>query len=221
MGSLIDRFVKVSTEENSIGNRFRQKRMLHFKEAIQRLNKPLRILDVGGNQDFWVNAGFHQEEAVEITILNLKKTETTYPHFHGVAGDATNLSQYEDNRFDIAFSNSVIEHLYTRENQQKMAREMQRVGHYFYVQTPNKYFFLEPHYLLPYFQFIPKKLGYFILTKTRLSRNRRWEAKAAQQYLDEIRLLGKSEFQGMFHDGYIWKEKFMGMSKSFVAHNFE
>ena len=53
--------------------------------------------------------------------------------------------------YDIVHSNSVIEHLYNFENQKKMASEIIRVGQKYIVQTPNKYFFLEPHYLASFF----------------------------------------------------------------------
>lgn len=220
MKKLFNSIFGVSTEQDSLGNKFRQKRMVFFKESITGMNRPMKILDVGGNEHFWVNSGFHEEQDIDITILNLTKIETNYPNFRAVAGDATELSDFNDNEFDIAFSNSVIEHLYTKENQIKMANEMRRVGKYYFVQTPNKYFFMEPHYLIPYFQFLPKKWRLFILTKTKLSRNMKWDKNAAQQYLDEIRLISGNEYKKLFPAGNIWKEKFLGFSKSFIAHNF-
>ncbi len=100
-----------------------------------------------------------------------------------------------------------------------MANEICRVGNYHFVQTPNKYFIIEPHYLLPYFQFLPKNLQYFILTKSKLSRNMKWKEKAAKQYVEEIRLISRKEYKELFPSSKIWKEKFMGLSKSFIAHN--
>jgi len=220
MAGFLKSIFSVSTDSQSVGNQFRQKRMQFFNDLIDGLPRPLRILDVGGNEQFWVNAGYHEKKDIEITILNLDKCETHYDNFHGVSGDATALTAYKDNEFDIAFSNSVIEHLYSWDNQRKMASEIRRVGRFYYVQTPNKYFFIEPHYLLPYFQFLPSGLQYFILTKTRLSRNMKWNEKAARQYLDEIRLISQKEYRALFPDSEIWKEKFMGLNKSFVAHNF-
>ena len=102
-----------------------------------------------------------------------------------------------------------------------MAEEIIRVGRYHYVQTPNKYFIIEPHYLLPYFQFIPKKVRFFILTKTKFSRFKKWSKKEAQQYLDEIILLSKKDMKELFPSSKLTKEKFMGMTKSFVVHNFK
>ena len=122
--------------------------------------------------------------------------------------------------YDVVHSNSVIEHLYNFENQKKMASEIIRVGQKYIVQTPNKYFFLEPHYLLPFFQFLPNSLKYFILTKTKLSRLKKWDKKFAKQYIEEIRLLSEKEMKTLFPKSKIYYEKFFGMNKSFTMHNF-
>ena len=135
-------------------------------------------------------------------------------------GDATDLSQFNNKSFDIVHSNSVIEHLYNFENQKKMASEIIRVGKKYIVQTPNKYFFLEPHYLLPFFDIIPKKLKYLILTKTKLSRLKKWDKNFAKQYIKEIRLLSEKEMKTLFPKSKIYFEKFLGMNKSFTMHNF-
>ncbi len=210
----------VSTDGHTLGNQFRQKRMMFFKEQLEKLPKPVRILDVGGNEDFWVNAKLHNNQDIQIKILNLELEETNYPNLEAIKGDATDLSEYKDGEFDIAFSNSVIEHLYSKENQVKMANEITRVGKFHYVQTPNKYFIIEPHYLLPFFQFLPKKFRFFVLTRTKLSRSQRWSSSYARQYLDEIVLLSRRDMKRLFPKSSIWVEKFFGMSKSFVVHNF-
>lgn len=108
---------------------------------------------MGGTEKYWLSQGFGNNNDVQITLVNLIPSTVTCSNMKSVTGNATDLSQYKDNEFDIAFSNSVIEHLYTKENQLKMAAEMMRVGKHHFVQTPNKYFPIEPHYLLPMFQF--------------------------------------------------------------------
>ena len=85
--------------------------------------------------------------------------------------------------------------------------------------TPNKYFFVEPHYIFPFFQYLPSKIQYKILTKTKLSRLRKWDKKFARQYLKEIRLLTLNELKEIFPGSKIYQEKFFGMSKSFTAYN--
>lgn len=210
-----------STDPSSVGNKFRQKRMMYFLNLIRDLNKPLNILDIGGNQIFWRNAGLHNQSDYQITILNLDLQKASFENFTSVVGDATNLSQYKENQFDLVFSNSVIEHLYNKQNQVKMASEAQRVGRFHFIQTPNKYFFLEPHFLLPFFQFLPGSLKFSILTKTKLSRLKRWDKAFARQYLDEIRLLSPHEMKELFPNSKIWREKFFSVTKSIVAHNLD
>ena len=210
-----------STNADSMGNEFRKKRMIFFKNIINQLPKPLYILDVGGYEIFWENIGFQNNEEVKIVLLNLTKEETKSRNISSVIGDATDLSVYKKNSFDIVFSNSVIEHLYTQENQKKMADEVMRVGKYHFIQTPNKHFFIEPHYILPYFQFVPKTFKYFILTKTKLSRMRYWDKDIAKQYIQEIRLLSLNEMKKLFPKSQIWKEFFLGMNKSYIAHNIK
>ena len=209
-----------SDDTQSLGNKFRNKRIAFFKEKIKSLKKPITILDVGGLESFWVNGGFADNPDYAISILNLQLIPARHSNFKGLVGDATNLSGIADGEFDVVFSNSVIEHLYTRENQLKMAKEIKRVGRHYYVQTPNKHFFVEPHYILPFFQYLPDFIKFFILTKTPLSRGEKWNAAEAQQYIKEIRLLSLGEMKELFPDAVFYKEIFYGMNKSFTAHNF-
>ena len=101
-----------------------------------------------------------------------------------------------------------------------MAKETQRVGKYYFIQTPNKHFIIEPHFLLPFFQFLPKNLQYYILTKTKLSRGKKWNKKFAKNYINEIRLLSLNEMKELYPHSKFDFEKFIGLTKSFTAHNF-
>lgn len=209
-----------SDNPQSWGNRFRNKRFEFLREKLDALPKPVRILDIGGLESFWTNRGYGDNPDYQITVLNLDKLPTSRSNFSSLAGNATKLKGISDEEFDVAFSNSVIEHLYTIENQKLMAAEVQRVGKYHFVQTPNKYFPIEPHYILPFFDFLPASMKYKILTKTKLSRLKTWSARDARQYVDEIRLIPYKEFKSLFPDSKMYKEMFMGMIKSFTAHNF-
>ena len=210
----------ISENKNSLGNQFREKRFSFFLKKINKLPKPVCILDVGGKINFWENRDLAGNLNYKITIVNFEKEKSQYSNIKTLIGDATDLSQFVDKSFDIVHSNSVIEHLYNFNNQSKMASEIVRVGKKYIVQTPNKYFFLEPHYLLPFFQFIPDKLKYLILTKTKLSRLKKWDKNFAKQYINEIRLLSLKEMKILFPKSKIYFEKFIGMNKSFTMHNF-
>lgn len=210
-----------SDNPNSIGAKFRAKRLKSFENLFFKTfanQREIRILDVGGTNYFWKNSNIPNQPGVTITLLNLHQEQSSHPNIHSQIGDATDMTNFRDGDFDLVFSNSVIEHLYTFENQQKMASEIQRVGKNFFIQTPNKYFFIEAHYALPYAQFLPKDFLFSILTKTRLSRLKRWDVDAARIYLDEIRLLDEKEMKSLFPQATILKEKAWGLTKSLTAH---
>lgn len=212
-----------SENPNSLGAKFRQKRQAVFESLFFSYfspNQPIRILDVGGTADFWKNSKLLNLPQLQITLVNLSTTPTSHPKLISTIGDATDLSLYTKGSFDLVFSNSVIEHLYTLENQQKMASEIQRIGKKYFVQTPNRYFPIEAHYALPFAQYWPKNLLFNVLTKTKLSRLHRWSPTAAAQYLEEIRLLDQSEMRALFPEANLYLEKVLGMTKSITAHNF-
>ena len=210
----------LSENKDSLGNQFRNKRFNFFFKKIKKIKKPVTILDVGGKINYWENRNLAGNNDYQITLLNIDLEESSYSNIKTIKGNATEMNELEDNSYDLTHSNSVIEHLYDFKNQKKMASEIVRVGKKHLIQTPNKYFFLEPHYLLPFFQFFPNKLKYLILTKTKLSRLKRWNQKFAKQYIEEIRLLSKKEMKTLFPKSKIYYEKFLGMNKSFTAHNF-
>lgn len=210
---------KTSDQPESLGNKFRNIRFKYFEEKIKPLKRPLTILDIGGLESYWVNNGFADNPDYQIKILNIGPQPTDHSNLIPVAGDATNLKGIPDKEFDIVFSNSVIEHLYTWKNQVKMADEAQRVGKYYFIQTPSKHFPVEPHYVLPFFQYLPATVKYFILINTRLSRLRKWDKDFAKQYVAEIRLITRKEMRQLFPNSTLYLEKVGGLIKSFTAHN--
>jgi hypothetical protein len=118
-----------------------------------------------------------------------------------VVGDARALP-FSDREFDIVFCNSLLEHL-PAEDRSKVASELTRVGRKFWVQTPNKYFPLEPHYMLPLVQFLPQRLRRLL--------DQRFCGGA-------IELLKRRELEALFPDAAIYREKVGPLTKSLVAY---
>ncbi|RZK20874.1 MAG: class I SAM-dependent methyltransferase [Flavobacterium sp.] len=204
--------------KNSLNQKFRRKRFILMKQLIDRFEKPVSILDIGGTYNYWQNMDFNAGNGVKITLLNLKKEEVNHPNFESVVGDATDLKEYNNNSFDIVFSNSVIEHLYTFENQIKMAKEVCRVGKTYYIQTPNKWFPIEPHWLVPFFQFLPFKMKVHLTKNFNLGTYRKLSSiEAARRCVLEVRLMTEKEMKQIFEEAHIWKEKFFLFTKSIVA----
>jgi SAM-dependent methyltransferase len=176
-----------------------------------------QILDVGGVASFW--NGFTLE--AQITLLNLPGSgmPTSYQssQFRYVDGDGCNLP-FPERSFDIVFSNSAIEHVGTWERQLDFAREARRVGRRLWVQTPAREFFIEPHLIAPFIHWFPRS------TQRRLIRNftiRGWferpDAVKIDAFLEEVRLLKFAEMQTLFPDCTILRERFLGMTKSYIA----
>lgn len=207
----------------SLNQYFRKRRFAFFENLLKRLrsDKPIRILDIGGTQSFWQRMDFTNQEGVEITLFNLDVEPTVSPNFYSVKGDACDLSRFKDKEFDIVFSNSVIEHLYTYENQKKMAEEVRRVGKYYFIQTPNYFFPVEPHWLFPFFQFLPFTLKVFLTTNLSLGHYKKTLNKQrAIERVKEVRLLREKEMRQLFSGGNIYREKILGLTKSLTSHNF-
>ena len=101
------------------------------------------ILDIGGSTYIWSFLDIKPR----VTCLNLEGNDPR-PRREGnielVSGDGRCLA-YPDQSFDIAFSNSVIEHVGTEYDMHKLANEIRRVGKRYYVQTPNFWFPIDPH----------------------------------------------------------------------------
>lgn len=205
-------------KETSLSARMRRKRLELLKSIISSLPKPVEILDVGGTQRFWEVAGLIDESQVHITVLNTEQPILTSRNLAGVAGDARDLKMFHDKRFDVVFSNSVIEHVGSLEDQRKMAREIMRVGKQFLVQTPNRYFWLEPHFLVPFFQFLPLRLKAFLVRRCSLGwMKRRSDDRQAKEVANSIRLMTHRELETIFPEAVIHKEKVLGLTKSFTA----
>ena len=194
---------------------FRRKRMKLFTKTFCPIGTT-RILDVGGTMLNWELIKCDSK----ITLLNLtipQNASSFSPQYTFVVGDGAKM-MYSDNQFDIAYSNSTIEHLGSFERQQAFAAELRRVAEKIWVQTPSRWFFVEPHFLTPFIHYLPK--GW----QRRLVRNFTlwgWITRPTQQYVDnvlsEIRLLSHEEMQRLFPDCVILREKFFGFTKCFIA----
>src|SRR3954453_337970 len=152
---------------DSFSNRMRSQRFRLFERLVADVPPPVRILDIGGTNAFWERRGWADRADAEITPLNLFAEPQEHANIVSAVGDATNLAEYEDKSFDVAFSNSVIEHLFTADAQRAMAAEVQRVARAYWVQTPNFWFPMEPHFLVPGWQYLPVAARVAILRRRR------------------------------------------------------
>ena len=216
---------KVQTQEytENIWHRLQtylRRRRFHFvRQLLASLPPAYVILDVGGTQEFWRQVKFSPEHG-EIVLYNVRESIIKEAGITNMVGDARDMHEFPDKRFDVVFSNSVIEHVGTYQQQQQMAHEVQRVGKRYCIQTPNRYFPIEPHVLWPCFQFLPRRWQIYILTYSRSPWGWKIASKQeAEHYVGSIRLLSEKELRALFPEACIYREKFLGLTKSFLVYH--
>lgn len=215
-----------NTNPTSLASRLRARRNEQLRFLLHGLPKPLSILDVGGTQTVWERLGLVDQPDIHITILNREREilhsdqeDCRYENLLNVVGDARDMRDFHDCQFDLVYSNSVIEHVGRLDQMARMAAEVRRVGRCYFVQTPNRYFPIEPHFVFPMFQFLPLSIRTLMLQNFSLG----WIAKQPdrQRAADEvmsINLLSRRELQSLFPDGRMMEERLLGLTKSLIVH---
>jgi len=194
---------------------FRRRRMRAFERSF-RPTESTTILDVGGTPFNWELAGIRSR----LTLLNLSPPagfDAPAASYRFVVGSGAQL-EFDEGAFDVVFSNSVIEHLGSWEQQQAFAREVRRVARGLWVQTPARGFPIEPHLMTPLLHYLPSAW------QRRLLRNfsvwgliARPSREAVDDFLRQTRPLDHQEMQALFPDCEIRRERFLGLTKSYVA----
>lgn len=206
----------------SVSHSHRSRRFDAFARLVDDVahqnGRPVRILDIGGTNAFWEQRGWGGRESVRLVLVNLDLEPRLHPNIEAHVGDATDLGEFADHSFDVVFSNSVIEHLGSFERQAAMAAEVRRLAPVYWVQTPNFWFPVEPHFLTPGWHWLPLRLRIALL------RRRRWgwrgpcpDPEKAKALVTEIRLMRRNELRNLFPDAVVNEERIGPLVKSFVA----
>lgn len=191
---------------------FRRKRMARFNEFLRSLDGGyLKVLDLGGQPAIWE----YVDRPLDIVILNLPgvadRREVGRHKISYVEGDACNLSAYGDREFDVVFSNSVIEHVGGREKVGSFCSEAMRVGKTVWVQTPSKYFPIEPHTGMPFWWYYPEWLKKYLIERWQRKLPAWTDMVKSTTYVDKEKLISK------FPGCHIYVERFFGIPKSYTA----
>jgi hypothetical protein len=196
---------------NRIASHFRPRRMEMFVRLLG-ITRSTTVLDVGGSAHNWTVCPVQPR----ITILNLDK-EIYVNGFQFIWGDATKMP-FGDRQFDVVFSNSVIEHLRNTDRQRMFADEVVRVASHYFVQTPDYWFPVEPHYLTPFVQFTPREckpwVHRWLTLRGLMDRPTR---ETCLEWSNEIRLLRAREMRTLFPGASLIRERVFGLSKSLIA----
>ncbi len=212
-------------DPTSFGSRLRAKRvkpLTEMIEAVFAMKGSVEIIDLGGTERYWsiIPSSFLESRKVKITLVNNQEiaSVTMNERFLAIRGDACDLQMFRDNHFDIAHSNSVIEHVGDWHRMRSFASEMQRVAAKYFCQTPNFWFPIEPHCMTPFFHWLPRPTRIWLVGNFRLGH---WKKGASVdecvRMVESARLLSKKMMHELFPHARIVVERFLGLPKSIVV----
>jgi hypothetical protein len=212
--------------------RARQRRARLFRRAFA-LGADTRILDLGsewgGNIRSVLDGTPVRPENTFIADINpqvLERGRRGFGFVPVLVGQDGKLP-FPDGYFDIVYCSSVIEHITVPKDevwalrsgrefrerslrhQREFAREIQRVGRQFFVQTPYRWFLLESHSWLPFASWLPRRL---LIPVLRFARSF-WPKNTWPDW----HLLDRRQLRSLFEDAEIRSETWCGLTKSLMA----
>ena len=152
---------------------FRKKRSYLIKKIISKiylLKGSVKIVDLGGTESYWniIGDDFLNKNKVKITLINLIDYKIKNKNIFSQINKDFFKCEFKKYSFDLSFSNSVIEHIGDTKKQISFCNLHKNLAKFYYLQTPNKFFFIEPHFMFPFFNFLPRSVQLFILSNFNL-----------------------------------------------------
>jgi len=214
MPSLSSRFID-SYSGSSVSSRARERRWHEIQRRYPDLAE-MDVVDLGGDIRSW-RIGPVQPR--RLLLVNTFEQSLTEPWAEAVVADACDLpASITSKRFDLVYSNSVMEHVGGHYRRQRFAEAALALGQHLWIQTPYRYFPIEPHWLFPGFQLLP--------VAGRARAMGLWPAgnyprdvphREAVRHVLNIELLSATEMNAYFPGVEIWRERVLGLTKSLVA----
>ena len=211
-----------TTKDDVYRNRFRVKRFARFLDIVDDIiaaKGKCLILDAGGRMEHWAAmASLFGDRNIRVTLVDLQAEETTDPRFTSIAGDARDLPQFGDDSFDLVYSNSVIEHVGRWSDQKRMAAEVRRLAPRHFIQTPDYWCPVEPHFRMPVIHWLPVPWQTTIVRARACGfYPRAADIDEALMILEDARLVTLKAMKALFPDSTIERERVLGLPKSLIA----
>jgi len=180
---------------------FISKISLHARQkmfaSLMRIAKPTAettVLDVGVTSDRREDSNFFEKlypYSAKLTAVGLEDAaflEQEYPGVKYIKADGLNLP-FPDKSFDLVVSFATIEHVGSRQNQKAFVRELCRVSHTCFITTPNRWYPIEFHTVLPLIHWLPSQWFRTILKVI---------GKSFWAKEENLNLIGEIELKSMF-----------------------
>jgi hypothetical protein len=198
----------------SLAARTRARRWLRLQREFPEIAE-MNVVDLGGVAKEWLHA---PTAPASLTVVNLFDQPTLNDKTKIIVGDACALPPHLLlERFDLVFSNSVIDQVGGHYRRLQFADTVRALADRHWIQTAYRYFPLDAATLFPMQQQLPLRV--------RAAINRRWPFgyRHADSESDAILLnlgiegLSRTAFRAYFPDSQIVAERWAGMIKSLIA----
>ncbi|MET8201027.1 class I SAM-dependent methyltransferase [Micromonospora taraxaci] len=176
----------------------------------------MTVLDLGGRVESWAHVAVRP---AHVHVVNLEPLPTDLPDWaEADQADACELPKSILSRdYDLVFSNSVLEHVGGHERRRRMAEAIRGLGRAYWVQTPYRYFPVEPHWVAPGMQFLPVSARVVMARRWPLAYSPGKSYAAAIRQVLTTELIGRTELRYLFPDAVIRNERLLGLTKSIIA----
>jgi hypothetical protein len=206
---------RVVGDGDSWASRRRAERWAWLLRAFPRLDE-MRVLDLGGYPSTWIQGDIRP---AHVHVVNIEDLEANVPDWIEVdRGDACALpTEITSRRYDLVFSNSVLEHVGGHERRMRFAENVHRMAPAHWVQTPYRYFPVEPHWIAPGMQFMPVRARAAMARRWPLAHVRSANLRDALDGVLWTELVDKTQMRYYFPDSVIRSERVLGLTKSLIA----
>jgi hypothetical protein len=196
----------------SLTHRFRQLRNEEFLRRFPNLHD-MSVLDLGGTVISWRVLGLRPSR---VTLVNLDNVgDPPEPWLEYIRGDAC-VGGF--GKYDLVFSNSLMEHLGGHARRQRFADVVRESAPSWWVQTPYRYFPIEPHWIFPFFQFLPFRARVAVANHWRPLHMAAGLGRAeVADLVASVELISATEMRAYFPESDIWFERIAGAPKSLIA----
>ncbi|MFC7275726.1 methyltransferase domain-containing protein [Paractinoplanes rhizophilus] len=212
MQSVRERFVD---RNESWGGRRRARRWDWLVEVFPDLDQ-MSVIDLGGDAATWTQSPLHPKQ---VHVVNIDVPPAEVPDWITVdQGDACALpAEIASRRYDLVFSNSVIEHVGGHERRLRFAESVHKLAPAHWVQTPYRYFPVEPHWIAPGMQFLPVRARAALARRWPLAHVRSADLHDALTGVLWTELLDRSQMRYYFPGAELLSERLAGLTKSLIA----
>ena len=202
---------------DSLGERARVRRWNTFGRAFPSVDS-MSLLDLGGTVEYWRRAPIRPRH---VHVVNLDPSESSeilpdWIHFH--LGDVCDLpSDVTRRTYDLVYSNSVIEHLGGHVPRRHFAESVSALAPRYWIQTPYRYFPVEPHWVCPGLQYLPLRLRASVGLRWPLVHGHPASFADSLEAQMRVELLSIAQMRAYFPEARMEYERILGLVKSIIA----